>query len=181
MLRCFHKPTTSLFFSLLVFQQLRFSPFFSLHSFISTGGIVILLSSNHLLVLSRSSSFLAYPFNRSVVSSLQFLFILSSFPSLFYRSAVQILSFLFLGYLIIPRWSYSFCSWSSYFHVFQHSSSRNTPCSSFLMDWLQSRSSLLYSFFYIAQPLKVHGFTRLSKKQLSLPLIFLFLFHLVPS
>ena len=104
MLRCFHKSTPSLFFSLLVFQQLRSSPFFSLHSFISTGGIVISLSSTHLLVLSRSSSFLAYPFNRSVVSSLQFLFILSSFLLFFNRSAVKIMSFLFLGYLVISVW-----------------------------------------------------------------------------
>ena len=104
MLRCFHKSTPSLFFSLLVFQQLRSSPLFSLRSFISTGGIVISLSSTHLLVLSRSSSFLAYPFNRSVVSSLQFLFILSSFLLFFNRSAVKIMSFLFLGYLVIPVW-----------------------------------------------------------------------------
>ena len=43
----------------------------------------------------------------------------------------------------------------------QPSSSRNVPRSSFLMDCLQSRSSL------IAQPLKVRGFTHWSKKQLS--------------
>ena len=43
----------------------------------------------------------------------------------------------------------------------QPSSSRNVPCSSFLTDCLQSRSSL------IAQPLKVCGFTDWSKKQLS--------------
>ena len=49
----------------------------------------------------------------------------------------------------------------------QPSSYRNVPCSSFLTDCLQSRSSLLYSFFYIAQPLKVRGFTHWSKKQLS--------------
>ena len=43
----------------------------------------------------------------------------------------------------------------------QPSSYRNVPRSSFPTDCLQSRSSL------IAQPLKVRGFTRLSKKQLS--------------
>ena len=43
----------------------------------------------------------------------------------------------------------------------QPSSYRNVPRSSFLTDCLQSRSSL------IAQPLKVRGFTRSSKKQLS--------------
>ena len=40
--------------------------------------------------------FLAYPFNRSVVSSLQVLFILSSLASLFNSSAVRICSSLFL-------------------------------------------------------------------------------------
>ena len=79
-LRCFHKPTTSLFVLLLVFQQLRSTfrlrmPFqvlcdrswhFLLHSFLSiiyllflpSGGVVMLLSSTHLLVLSGSCSFL---------------------------------------------------------------------------------------------------------------------------
>ena len=41
------------------------------------------------------------PFNRSVVSSLQVLFILSSFPSSFSRSAAQIISILFLLYLVL--------------------------------------------------------------------------------
>ena len=128
-----------IFFSILLFQWSIFYSFFRRHCDVA-------LFTHH-LELWGSCSFLAYPFNRSVVSSLQYLFISSSFSSLFYRSAVQIMSFLFLGYLIIPRWSYSFRSWSSYFHIFQPSSSRNTPCSSFLTDCLQSRSSLLYSFF----------------------------------
>ena len=66
-LRCLHNPRRSYPF----FVYFSTTPFFSLHSFISTGGIVILLSSTHLLVLSRSSSFLAYPFNRSVVFSFE--------------------------------------------------------------------------------------------------------------
>ena len=119
MLRCFHKSTPSLFFSLLIFQQLRSSPFFSLHSFISTGGILISLSLTHLLVLSRSSSFLAYPFNRSVVSSFQFLFIVSSFLLFFNRSAVKIMSFLFLGYLVISVWFHILLVRKPLFHVFQ--------------------------------------------------------------
>ena len=55
------------------------------------------------------------------------------------------------------------------------------PCSSFLTECFQLCSSSLVSFFHFAQPLKVHGFTRLSKKQFSLPLIVLLLFPLVPS
>ena len=54
------------------------------------------LSSTHLLVLSGSCSFHAYPFNRSVRSSAQVLFYLSILASLFYRSAVRICSSLFL-------------------------------------------------------------------------------------
>ena len=60
----------------------------------------MLLSSTHHLVLSQSCSFRAYPFNRSVVSSFQVIPILSSFASLFYRSAVCILSFSFLAYSV---------------------------------------------------------------------------------
>ena len=45
--------------------------------------------------------FRAYPFNRSVVSSLQVLFILSSFPLSISRSATQIISILFLLYLVL--------------------------------------------------------------------------------
>ena len=58
---------------------------------------------------------------------------------------------------------------------------RRIPCSSFLTECFQLCSSLLFSFFHFAQPLKVHGFSRLSKKQFSLPLIILFLFPPVPS
>ena len=41
-----------------------------------------------------------YPFNQSVVPFAQVLFALSSLASLFNRSAVRILSFLFLMYLV---------------------------------------------------------------------------------
>src|SRR3954467_13702300 len=90
-LRCCHKPTTSLFFSLLVFQQLRsnllgrmLSKFncgrschFLLRSFVPTfyllffryGGIVILLFSLIISFCQDQVLFLAYPFNRSVVFS----------------------------------------------------------------------------------------------------------------
>ena len=55
------------------------------------------------------------------------------------------------------------------------------PCSSFLTECFQLCSSSFYSFFQFVQPLKVHGFTRFSKKQISLPLLFLFIFPPVPS
>ena len=54
------------------------------------------------------------------------------------------------------------------FHVFQPTRFSNVPCSSFLTECFQLCSSLLYSFFQSVQPLKVRGFTRLSKKQLCL-------------
>ena len=41
-------------------------------------------------------------------------------------------------------------------------------CFHFQTECFQLCSSLLFSFFHFAQPLKVHGFTRLSKKQFSL-------------
>ena len=108
-LKCFNKPTTSLFVSLLVFQQPRCNLlgrvlsklivaevgifFFILlfqwsifYSFFQSHCDVALLT--HSRVWSRSCSFRAYPFNRSVVSPLQVLFILSSLASLFNRSAV---------------------------------------------------------------------------------------------
>ena len=90
MLRCFHKPTTSLFFSLLVFQQLcstllrkdvlKFicsrrcssSSFFSLHySFRRLSDIALFEpSSFHIKIMF---SFHFWPINRSVVSSIQVL------------------------------------------------------------------------------------------------------------
>ena len=88
-----HKPIISLFFSLLVFQQLRYnllgrvlsklicggswhfpSPFCYSNdrsSILSSGGIVRFLALTH-LVWARSCYFLAYPFNRSVVFSFKF-------------------------------------------------------------------------------------------------------------
>ena len=57
----------------------------------------------HHLELWGPCSFRAYPFNRSVMSSFQVLPILSSFASLFYRSAACILSFSFLAYSVSTR------------------------------------------------------------------------------
>ena len=89
MLRCFHKPTTSLFFSLLVFQQLRSILLFkeALSNSIVIEVVVLFsvlliplfhLSRRHCDVFFDPSShfgdhvlFLAYPFNRSVVFSFE--------------------------------------------------------------------------------------------------------------
>ena len=106
----FHKTISNLSFSLLVFQQLRSillcKDAFQVHlwqklsfssPFLYPNGLTSILSLRrhcdvvlftHHLVLWGSCSFHAYPFNRSVVSSLQVLFILSSFASLFNLSAV---------------------------------------------------------------------------------------------
>ena len=78
-------------FYILLFQWSIFYSFFRRH------GDVALFT--HHLELWGSCSFRAYPFNRSVVSSLQVLFILSSYPCSFSRSAAQICSSLFLVYL----------------------------------------------------------------------------------
>ena len=80
-------------FSVLLFRRSIFYSFFRRHYDVA-------LFTHHLELLG-SCSFLAYPFNRSVVSSLQVLFILSSFPSSFSRSAAQIISILFLLYLVL--------------------------------------------------------------------------------
>ena len=82
-----------IFFSVLLFQWSIFFSFFRRH------GDVALFT--HHLELWGSCSFHAYPFNRSVVSSLQVLFILSSFPSSFTQSVAQIISILFLLYLVL--------------------------------------------------------------------------------
>ena len=108
MLRCFHKFTTSLFFSLLVFQQLRSILLFKealLNSIVIE--VVVLfsvlliplfhLSRRHCDVFSLLSSsqvvkimFLsfAYPFNHGVMPAFRVIPILSSFASLLNRSAV---------------------------------------------------------------------------------------------
>ena len=77
-----------IFFSILLFQWSIFYSFSRRHCDVA-------LFTHH-LELWGSCSFRAYPFNRSVVPPAQVLFILSSFISLFNRSAVQICSSLFL-------------------------------------------------------------------------------------
>ena len=92
----FHKTISRLFFSLLVFNNSILAFVVSVISqhlvSLRSGVIVMLLFSTHHLVCQRSCSFRAYPFNQSVVSSAQVLFILSSLVSLFNRSAVRIWS-----------------------------------------------------------------------------------------
>ena len=140
MLRCFHKSTPSLFFSLLVFQQLRSILLFkeALSNSIVIEVVVLFsvlliplfhLSRKHCDVFFDPSShfgdhvlFLAYPFNWSVVWNLSYplchfsivpeavccwfhqvsshLLKFMLIPSIFYRSAVQIMSFLFLVSLL---------------------------------------------------------------------------------
>ena len=119
MLRCFHKPTTSLFFSLLVFQQLRINLLgrvlsklicgrnchFLLRPFYPNNLASILLFWRHCdvalfthhLALSRSCSFRAYPFNQSVVFSFKFFhlvkFCLSFQPECCLKSFLPIVPF----------------------------------------------------------------------------------------
>ena len=59
--------------------------------------------------------------------------------------------------------------------------SRNVPGSSLITECFQLCSSSLYSSFNLFNLARFFGFTYLSKKQLSLPLLFLFHFSLVPS
>ena len=73
----------AIFFYILLFQWSIFYYFFRRHCDVA-------LFTHH-LDLWGSCSFRAYPFNRSVVSSLQVLFILSSLASLFNWSAARIL------------------------------------------------------------------------------------------
>ena len=137
----------------------------------------MLLSS---LIISNwgSCSFHAYPFNRSVVSSLQVLFILSSLASLFNRSVVRIWYSLFLIYLVSTRViSIPSCPLCSSFIALQLQGSHDGPCFSFLSECYQFRSTPLCSFFQLFNLSKFFGFTHLLKKQLSftspLPLPFL--------
>ena len=74
-----------------------------------------------------------------------------------------------------PEWLHvlPWC-WSTSFMSFNPQSSRNVPCSSHVTECSQLHSSPPYSFLEIVLPLKVRGFTRLSKKQLcftSFPLL----------
>ena len=119
---------------------------------------MLLLSSNHLLVLSGSCYFHAYPFNRSVVP-----FCSSSFRLINHCISFQPEYFLVL---LVHQ--------NPFLMSFKLQGSSNVPCSSFLTECFQLCSSLLYSFFQVDQDRKVHGFTHLSKKQLVLPLLFLF-------
>ena len=118
----------------------------------------MLLSSTHLLGLSGPCFDRAYPFNRSVVSSAQVLFILSSLVSLFNRSAVRIWSSLipFLNRRV--------------FNIYLPFNLKVSQCSLSLVSNGEFSTSFISIVFFSRNGLtlfKVRGFTRLSKKQLS--------------
>ena len=81
---------------------------------------MMLLSATHLLVFSGSCSFRPYPFNRSVMSFFfKYPLILSSLiPSIYRWSAVQIISFLFLPYLVLTGVLCPFAQALSFYQVF---------------------------------------------------------------
>ena len=127
-------------------------------------------------------------FNRSVVAiiplltgvSSKFLLLPSSYsmPSISNRSVVVIDLYRSVYISFQPeRFHVLLAHCNPFLLSFNLQGSRNVPCSSFLTECFQLCSSSLYSFFQFVQPLKVRGFTRLSKKQLSftssLPLPFL--------
>ena len=157
------------FFSILLFQWSIFYSF-------SRRLCDVPLFTHH-LELWGSCSFHAYPFNRSVVSSFQFLFILSSLASLFNRSVVRIWSSLFLIYLVSTR-VVPLCS---SFKALQLQGSHDVPCFSFLSECYQFRSTPLCSFFNFStsQGSLVSLIGR--RSNLDLPLLFLFHFSPVPS
>ena len=172
----FHKTISRLFFSLLVFQQLRStlllrmpsqtllwqklafsSPFFyfnylySILSFRRHCGVVLF---THLLVCSGSCSFRAYPLTGLCAILLKFFSPYQSLASL----STGVLSEIFLTrsiHLIVPE--AVFCNvikylliLSSYYltlFLFNRSAFNLVlPCSSFLTECFQLRSSPLYSF-----------------------------------
>ena len=121
----------------------------------------MLLSATHLLVLSGSCSFRPYPFNRSVVLAFQKISYSAKFCL---PSQTECCPNYIIFISTLP------CSIGVLPEVV-------LPCPSFLTECFQLHSFPLYSFFHeFVQPLKVRGFTRLSKKQLcftfSLPLPF---------
>ena len=139
----FHKPTTSLLFLLLVFQQLRSTLLlkmffkliwgrrccFPLRSFDSI--LTFILEALYCCYIHPSSCFVkdhvlpfAYPFNRSIMFFIQVL----------------------LSYHVLPPFST------------EGLSEFVLPCSSFLTECFQPCSSSLYSFFQFVRPRKVLWF-----------------------
>ena len=104
--------------------------------------------------------------NQSVVSSLRVLFILSSLASLFNRSVVRICSSLFLVYLVSTR-VVPIPSCPLYSSFIALNPPRFTGSSLFLFSTavLSIVFNCVVFFLSTFQPLKVHGFTRLLKKQ----------------
>ena len=112
----------------LSFSSPIFIPRIYLLLFISSGGIVMLLSSTNHLVLSRSCNF-SFLIRLAGVSCFHSSsFILSSFPSSFSRNAAQIISILFLLYLILTGVSskcFYFAKFKFYSFHFQSERCRN--------------------------------------------------------
>ena len=169
----FHKTISRLFFSLLVFNNSILAFVVSVISqdlvSLRSGVIVMLLFSTHHLVCQRSCSFRAYPFNQSVVSSAQVLFILSSIVSLFNRSAVRIWSSLipFLNRRVfniylpfnlkVSQCSLSLVSngvFSTLFSFVLFFSRISSTSQGSLVSLIRQRSNLVYlfSFFSVAPP-----------------------------
>ena len=149
----FYKPTTSLLFSLLVFHQLRssifcngalsrscFPSFIPFHSFFCSGGIVMLLSSTHLLVLSRSCSFYDCPFNRSIVPSCQ---VLSSYQVLLLFSTGVLSEFVLPCSYFLTECS-QLCSSLLFFFLSSYSTFPGS-----LVSLICQRSNLFYLFSYL--------------------------------
>ena len=112
-------------FQTLLWQKLAFSSTFFYFNYQSSISLfrrhcdVALFNPSFCSVKIMLLSF-AYPFNRSVVSPLQVLFILSSLASLFNRSVVRIWSSLFLVYLVSTRvFLIPSCPWYSSFIALQ--------------------------------------------------------------
>ena len=149
-----------IFFSILLFQWYIFYYFFRRHCDVA-------LFTHHLDSWG-SCSFLAYPFNRSVVISFEFSNLIKF--SFFFQSECC------PNYInLIPSLSSFNRSGFNIYLITKPTRFSNVSCSSFLTDCLQSCSSL------IAQPLKVCGFTHWSKKQLGFTYPLPLLFPPVPS
>ena len=154
----FHKTISSLFFSLLVFQQLHssfcckhatsrpcFPSFTPFHSYFCSGGIVMFIFSTHHLVLSKIM-FLSMPIHLTGVS----------FPLLKFFSPYQVLHNFLTGVLSIYILRFNL-------EVFF----RNVLCPSLLTECFRLCSPSLYSFLNLFNLSRLFGFTRLSKKQLN--------------
>ena len=118
--------------------------------------------------------FSCIPFNRSVCPLLKFFHFIKSFIS-FNRSVVVIDPYRSLYISFLPECLHVLLVHCNPFLMsFNLQGSSNVPCSSFLTECFQLRSSSLFSFFNLFNLARFFGFTHFSKKQLSFTLVFLF-------